>query len=297
MKTLPPALSAHLATGVTTLAWCWKIRRRDGATLGFTDHDRDLSFAGTTYESSTGFTASEITDSVGLAVDNLEVDAAITSANLAEGDLADGLYDDAEVEIWRVNWSDTTQRVLVRKGSLGEVRRAGRAFSAEIRGLAHYLGQPKGRLFQYGCDATFTDARCGVSSADPRYRATATILSGSNQRALIVSGLAAFAPDWFTGGLLTVTSGPLAGRSSEIRRHGIDDAAAIIELWQPLADAPTSGTTLAVLAGCDKTFPTCRDRFANAANYRGFPHMPGNDFIARVARSGDPSNDGSARVS
>ena len=35
---------AHLATGLTTLARCWRVVRTDGETLGFTDHDLDLAF-------------------------------------------------------------------------------------------------------------------------------------------------------------------------------------------------------------------------------------------------------------
>ena len=60
MKTLPAALDAHLATGATTLCWCWRLTRRDGIRFGFTDHDRDVVFDGTTFEAAAGFTASEI---------------------------------------------------------------------------------------------------------------------------------------------------------------------------------------------------------------------------------------------
>jgi uncharacterized phage protein (TIGR02218 family) len=90
MKTLPAALAAHLATGATTLCWCWRLTRRDGVKFGFTDHDRDVVFDGTTFEAAAGFTASEIKDAVGLSVDNLEVTSAITSERLAEPDLAPG---------------------------------------------------------------------------------------------------------------------------------------------------------------------------------------------------------------
>ena len=139
MKKLLPALQAHLATGTTTLAWCWRLTRRDGARLGFTDHDLDITFDGTTFEAAAGMTTSEIKDSVGLSVDNLSIESALSSSHLSDHDLAAGFYDDAKIEIWRVNWSDAVQRVLMRSGSLGEVRRSGLAFSAEIRGLAHYL--------------------------------------------------------------------------------------------------------------------------------------------------------------
>ncbi len=66
MKSLPPALQAHLDTGATTLGWCWRLTRRDGTMLGFTDHDRDLAFDATTFAAATGFTATEIKDAVGL---------------------------------------------------------------------------------------------------------------------------------------------------------------------------------------------------------------------------------------
>ena len=83
MKQLPPALQAHLTTGTTTLAWCWRVTRGDG-TAGFADHDRDLAFDGTTFEAATGFTASEIKDLLGLSVDNLEVSSALKSDRLNE---------------------------------------------------------------------------------------------------------------------------------------------------------------------------------------------------------------------
>ena len=75
MKTLPAgSAGASCIRRRTTLCWCWRLTRRDGVNMGFTDHDRDLQFDGTTFEAAAGFTASEIRRSVGLSVDNLEVD-------------------------------------------------------------------------------------------------------------------------------------------------------------------------------------------------------------------------------
>ncbi len=293
MKTLSPALATHLASGVTTLAWCWNLVRRDAVTLGFTDHDRDLTFGGVTYEAATGFTASEIKDTLGLAVDNLDIQSALSSLRLDEDDLAAGLYDDARVEIWRVNWSDPAQRVLMRKGSLGEITRAGKSFSAEVRGLAHYLNQPSGRTYQFACDANLGDARCGVDLTSPVWRGLASIVSIIDHRTITATGLAAYATDHFTRGLVTVSSGANAGQKIEVRRHNQLTNVATLELWQAPARPFAIDDTLIVSAGCDKHFVTCRDRFANAARFRGFPHMPGTDLITSVARSGDV-NDGSA---
>ena len=286
MKTLAPGLDAHLATGATTLCWCWRLTRRDGTKLGFTDHDRDLVFDGTTFEAAAGFTASEIKDSVGLNVDNLEVTAAVTSARLTEPDLAAGIYDDAKIEIFRVNWQAVDQRVLMRLGSLGEVKRTGFAFAAEVRGLAHYLQQPKGRLFQYSCDADLGDGRCHVNLSAPANAGTGAIVAVSGTRRFTAGGLTGFASGWFTRGLLTFTSGAAAGQKIEIKSHTLIAGVANIELWAPAVAPLLAGQTFTVTAGCDKTIGTCAAKFANAVNFRGFPHMPGNDFLTRISRPG-----------
>ncbi|MBL8564735.1 MAG: DUF2163 domain-containing protein [Hyphomicrobiaceae bacterium] len=288
MKQVPDALDAHLRSGATTLCWCWRMTRRDGLVQGFTDHDRDLTFDSVTFEASAGFSAGEITDSVGLSVDNLEVTSALSSDRLSELDLAAGLYDDARVEIFRVNWQDPEQRLLIRSGSLGEVRRAGPRFTAEVRGLAHYLQQPRGRLFQYTCDADLGDARCGLDLDNPSLRAVGVVEAVVDARRFDVSGLSGYASSWFTRGLLTFTSGAAAGQAVEVKRHTSNAGQVSIELWHAARMPLLAGQTFAITAGCDKHVGTCRDKFANVTNYRGFPHMPGNDFLtASVARSSE----------
>ena len=196
MKELPTGMAEHLATGATTLCWCWRLTRRDGVILGFTDHDRDIVFDGTTFEAAAGFDASEIKDAIGLSVDNLQVSGAISSGRLEEADLAAGLYDDARIEIFRANWHEPSQHLLMRSGSIGEVRRNGTAFSTEIRGLAHYLQQPKGRLFQYGCDADVGDSVVASHWNSPRFAGRGSILQKLATRATSLStGLSAFAAD------------------------------------------------------------------------------------------------------
>lgn len=284
MKTLAAGLQAHLDSGATTLCWCWRLTRRDGIALGFTDHDRDLIFDGTTFEAAAGFSATEIKDAVGLSVDNLDVEGALQSGRLDEAQLAGGAFDEARVEIFRVNWQDTSQRVLMRTGSLGEVKRTGSAFSAEVRGLAHYLGQPKGRLYQYTCDADLGDARCGVALDNPAYRGTGVVTVALSSRSFVASGLGAYANGWFARGLVTFTSGANAGRAMEVKLHALSAGVVTLELWQELAAAPDIGDAFTVTAGCDRHLATCRDRFGNVANFRGFPHMPGNDFVTSFAR-------------
>lgn len=283
MKQLPAGMRTHLATGATTLCWCWLVTRRDGTRQGFTDHDRDLSFNGVTYEAAAGFTASDLKDVIGLSVDNLEVSGAVSSGRLSEEELASGRYDDAKVEIFRVNWQDTAQRLLMRSGSIGEVRRDGTAFFAEIRGLAHYLQQPMGRLFQYTCDAAVGDRRCGVDLTAATFRGSGAVVSVRDARRLTVAGLDSFATNWFSRGLVSFTSGAAAGQSVEVKSHSVSGSVVTLELWTAVCPPPLPGQTFVVTAGCDKHFGTCSAKYGNAVNYRGFPFMPGNDFVTRQA--------------
>ena len=286
MKLLSPDLENHLASGATTLCWCWRLTRRDGQELGFTDHDRDVTFDDTTFEAAAGFTASDMRDSVGLSVDNLEVTSALSSERLSETDLAAGVYDDAGVEIFRVNWQEPGQRVLMRTGSLGEVRRAGGEFSAEVRGLSHYLQQPKGRLYQFACDADLGDAHCKVDLDAGTYRGTGIVTDILGDRGFKANGIETFSDDWFTRGLLTFTSGGSNGQAIEVKYHTKGGDAVTIELWHAPRAQLDVGQAFAVTAGCDKHFGTCRKKFSNTLNFRGFPHMPGNDFITQFARRG-----------
>jgi uncharacterized phage protein (TIGR02218 family) len=290
MKTLPIGLQAHLDGGATTLCWCWTLTRGDGAVQGFTDHDGVLSFDGVAYQAASGFTASEVQSSLGLTVDNLTLAGALSAATLNEADLAAGLYDNAVLAIWRVNWADVAQRVLMRSGTLGEVTRSGGAFSAEIRGLAQALNQPVGRAFGHLCDADLGDARCGLAIA----AVDGAVVTAADSRRFTASGLDGFASGDLTGGKLTFTSGAAGGQAMEIKRHGASGGIVSIELWQSLSEAVMAGDSFSVTPGCDKTFATCRARFANGANFRGFPYMPGNDAVLATPAVGQVL-DGSSR--
>ncbi|HXF90181.1 MAG TPA: DUF2163 domain-containing protein [Xanthobacteraceae bacterium] len=292
MRTIPPALQAKLDSGVTTLCRCWRVARRDGVVLGFTDHDEDVPLGALLCRAGTGLTASEITGRLGLAVDGAEISGALTSDSFTEADLAAGRYDAAEIETYLVDWSEPALNVLLAKGTLGEVRREGAAFAAEVRGLADRLNQESGRRYTAACSADLGDARCTVNLDDPAYRGEGSVAALAGTSAFAAAGLAAFADAWFSAGRLQWTSGANAGLAVEVKRHRVDGNAVLIELWQAMPEPLAAGDAFTVTAGCDKRFATCRDRFANALNFRGFPHIPGNDFITRYAVSGEPGHDG-----
>jgi uncharacterized phage protein (TIGR02218 family) len=292
MKSFPQSLQSHLESGTTTLAWCWRLTRNDGAIFGFTDHDRSLTFDGTTFEPESGFTASEIRSGSDLSVDAQEAEGVLTSDTITETDILDGSWDNATVEIWRVNWADTTSRALMRRGAIGQVRRGRLQFVAEMRSLTHVLGQTIGRTFQASCDAALGDTRCSVDLNDPAFKATGTVVSLSGDRGFSVSGLSGFAEGRFALGTLHWLTGANIGRKAEVLRHALTGADVIVTLLEVPVRPINVGDTFDIFAGCDKRFKTCQSKFSNAVNYRGFPHIPGQDTIIRYVAKGD-ANSGS----
>lgn len=293
MRDIPSTLLARLDSGVTTLAHCWKITRCDGVVQGFTDHDDDLLIAGVTYRAGTGFTSSEATSRFDLSVDGAEIAGALSDDALLEIDLAAGRYDAASVESWLVDWSDVSLRVLTARSTLGEVRREGQAFSAELRGLADQLSQQSGRLFTARCSADLGDARCRFDLLAAGLQGEGSVISIESTSTIVAAGLDTFSEGIFTGGKLTWTSGANDGLSVEIKEHRPASGHARLSLWQAMPEVIASGDGFTVTAGCDKRFATCRERFANSVNFRGFPHIPGNDFVIASPDAG-AGNDGGA---
>lgn len=284
MKTLNPDLEAHFASGATTLAWCWKITRVDGEVFGFTDHDRALSFDGLSFDPESGLIPAELRAGSDLAVDAQDAEGVLTSDLITETDIYDGLWDNAEVEVYRVNWSDVSQRVLMRRGSLGQVRRGRTMFVAEVRSMAHVLNQTVGRSYQATCDAALGDGRCRVNLELSAYKGTGAVTEIMPSRALAVSGLDGFGSSIFAAGVLEWTSGANTGRKAEVLRHDVSAGVVTLHMQYEAVRAVEVGDEFVVRAGCDKTRETCQAKFDNIANFRGFPDIPGQSTIYRYAR-------------
>jgi len=292
MRAIPPALQAKLDSGVTTFCRCWRIARRDGVVQGFTDHDEDVALGALVCRAGTGLAGAEATSKLGLAVDGTEVSGALASDTLSEADLAAGRYDAARIETYLVDWSEPALHVLLASGTLGEVRREGQAFAAEVRGLADRLNQESGRRYTAACSADLGDARCTIDLSNAAFRGNGAIGALSGTSTFTATGLDDFSDSWFSAGRLTWTGGANVTLAVEVKRHRIDAGNVIIELWQAMPEPLGVGDAFTVTAGCDKRLETCRARFNNTVNFRGFPHIPGNDFVTRYAVSGEPGNDG-----
>lgn len=285
-------LFAHLKTGVTHTCRCWELRRTDGVRLGFTDHDCPLSFDGLTFTPQGGLTARALASSAGLSVDNTSALGVLSDARISEADIAAGRFDGAEVTVWLVCWDDVDARQVQFRGTIGEITRANGAFEAELNGLAEPLNQPVGRTYLRTCGAALGDAACGVDLRDAAF-----VLDHQLDATLTDAGFAVadggFADGWFAQGLCEVLTGAGAGLRQAIRLDELRDGERRIALWAPFPVPLAAGDRLRLIAGCDKRAATCRDKFANFANFRGFPDIPGEDWLVSVPRSGGQNAGGS----
>lgn len=279
----PPSLSAHVKRDVTTLCHCWRVIRRDGAVLSFTDHNRAIVVAGTPCLPESGMVASEARKSLGLSVDTVDVEGAFSSSAIDADDVSAGRFDGAAVEVWLVNWRKPEDAALLRVFAIAKITSADGRFVAELQSRMAALDRPNGRLIGRACDAEFGDARCGMALDDPAYSATGVVAEVEPDGSITVVGLGGYAPGWFAEGRIVWTSGANAGLTDVAVDDRIVGGERRLTLRGDPGRAPADGDAFNIAAGCHKAFSTCKAKFANALNFRGFPHLPGNDAAYNYA--------------
>ena len=287
------ALIAHLKTGAATTCNVWLVVRKDGKTFGFTDHDNDLEFDEVTFKANTGLTAGAVQMSTGMSVDNTEVSGALTDDGITESDLAAGRFDGAMVTTWLVNWKNLDERTIRFRGSFGEIQRSSGAFKVELRGLSEGLNQQKGRIYQPNCCAILGDDECRFDLNQPGYSMEATIVSLAGRGEYHFQNQSNFPPKWFERGGATIITGRAKGIRGVVKFDREIEALRAITFWVDFDLSPEIGDLIKFEAGCDKLADTCRSKFANFLNFRGFPDIPGTDWVASYPVANQRNDGGS----
>ena len=271
----------------TTLARAWSVRRADGMTLGFTDHDRTLTFGGVVFRPDRGLTARAIVQATGLSVDNSEAVGALNDDAITERDLMAGRWDKAELRLWEVDWTDVSLRRLVFRGSLGDVSRGNGQFRAELRGLSDALNAPQGRVYHPRCHARLGDGACRVDLGRETVSVERVLQDVTEGRVFTFATFPAYDAAWFEHGRVEVLSGVAEGLHGIIKNDRVHpDGRRVFELWSALGIAPQRGDRVRFTAGCDKAGATCRLKFGNFMNFRGFPHLPSEDWLMAPQAAG-----------
>jgi uncharacterized phage protein (TIGR02218 family) len=257
---------------LTSLAFCWRVERCDGAGIALTSHGHRLDLQGVVHEPSPGMLPAAITRRVGLEPSSAEVSGALSSAAIGAGDLALGRWDGARVHLTAVDWSDGAAReVSLLAGELGNISISGNSFSAELQGAAAKLERPACPATSRECRAQFGDKLCRVDLAGRTHLAKIVETDG-DQLTLDIAVDERFILGrlrYVTGANTGIVTIILAADGEQLRLRDLPRAA--IE----------PGCMVEIREGCDKRFATCVERFANAANFRGEPHLPGTDHLTR----------------
>ena len=258
---------------LVTLAWCWRLARRDGVAIGLTSHDRDLIVGGMPYRAAPGMKPSALETSDEIDAGTMDLEGAIASDAIAADDLDAGRWDGAAVELFVTDWTaPDAAPVVVARGSLGAVERRGAAFTAELQGVTRALDGPACPATSPSCRAMLGDPACRVDLAPRTHRRRVVAVEGRavTLDAAVAAGAMAF-------GELTWMEGAVCGLSSPV----IDAAGTVLTLAEIPPVLPALPLRVRLVEGCDKQLATCRTRFANAVNFRGEAHLPGNDLLTR----------------
>jgi uncharacterized phage protein (TIGR02218 family) len=222
---------------------------------------------------------------------------ALSSAAISEADIREGRFDRASVVQWLVDWVRPDLRVVLFAGEFGEIRRADGAFEVELRGLADTLNVPVGRSILRTCVRVLGDAKCGVDTSGPEFSVEAVAAVGSAAAVLGVDAdLTAYAEEWFVHGRVVWIDGRNAGTSQSVKAdRRLSGGGRQVELCQEPPAGLRAGDRFRLVAGCDKRAETCRAKFGNFMNFRGFPHIPGEDWVTAYPRRGQGNTGRSLR--
>ena len=260
-------------TALQGIALCWRVERGDGVTIGLTTHDRDLTVDGLVHRAAPGMTPSAIERSSGLEADTMDVGAALSSAAIGEADLLAGRWDGARVRLFAVDWETGATIAELGEGRIGAVELGDDGFTAELAGASAALARPVVEETSAECRAELGDRRCRVALAGRRRFARVV---GVVDRMVTLDAVEPVAGG-YAGGILRWFGGANGGLVQAVD----GSAGAQVTLRAPPAFAVAAGALVEVIEGCDKSLATCAGRFANAANFRGEPHLPGIDLLTR----------------
>lgn len=283
MKAIPAALLTELQSTSPRIAVLVSVQSTAGQIVRYTDHDVPLTigadeyFPGLTIATQTSkSSASPATQSQQLLLDDFF---------LTKADATDGAFDGALVEISIVSWADIAAgTLLLVKGTTGKLDIGDTHVDTEIRSLSDRLRQNIIRTYNTACDVdVLGDARCKVNLAPFTVSGTVSAVVGSNNDQFDSTELAAQPDNWFQFGQFTWTSGNNATVApfNQTKTHTQEGSAGRITLAFPAPRPIQVGDNFTSIAGCDRKFPTCRDKFNNAPNNRGYPYVPGQNAILK----------------
>lgn len=289
MKPTNPTLNALLASRQFLAIDAYRITLANGTSLYYCNGQTDIKFGGQTYSSGTAnggpyfdrsANKAKITWKTGVGTDQLVIDVIPGNATVLGVPMLwairFGFFDGADFILYRAfmpTYGNTAAGlVLMFRGRMAEID-AGRSLTTwTVNDYRELLSQDLPRnLFAASCVNTFGDASCGVN--EPSLGVNSTVTAGSSPTA--INCALTQATGFFNQGKITFTSGNNDGLTYTVSSSTLAGGVNTIVPVAPLVTPPATGDTFTIFPGCDRTLgPNGCPKYANTANYRGFPYIP-----------------------
>jgi uncharacterized phage protein (TIGR02218 family) len=251
----------------------------NGLVLRYTDIDVTFQYNGANFLANSVLVSGlKYTAKIGLEVDTQQITIAARATDFVTGGtpflqaLRDGTFDGCEIQRDRIFFSDKLGgsiigAVTLFKGRLGNIDEIGRT-SAKLTVNSDLilldLDMPR-NIYQATCLHRLYDSGCTLNKAT--YGSNGSVGSGSTASVINWSGALAAHQQ----GSITFTSGVEDGVTATVQSVS---AGVSLTLIYPLESIPSTGDQFTVYQGCDHTPATCKSKFNNFANFRGFPFVP-----------------------
>ena len=282
MKTTSAPLLAFMRSGQEfTLADLYTLSLPDGTVLRYTDFDADLFSGGYTfYSSGPVFKRGKARVVIGLEVDTLDVEIYPKATDLVDGlpmlaAAVAGSFDGSSLKLERAYIYPGTTVVGTINMFTGqfadlEVSRGGIKLRVNSDVADLNINMPR-NLYQAACTHTLYDSGCTVNRAGA---AAGSSISAGTSASYIACSLA-YPIEWFNRGYIVFQTGNLTGVRRTVKGYSPGN----VYLFNPLPAVPAIGDTFLAYPGCDKDISTCRAKFGNQANFKGFPFIPSPETI------------------
>jgi uncharacterized phage protein (TIGR02218 family) len=243
-----------------------KITLQNGTVYGYTDHDDFINFDSiTNYEPAPGLQKIKMTLSSTSEVSNQELASAWV--NVPDGELLNGEFDSAEIEVSWCNWKNLGYgNFVIFKGKLGEITWTAEGFKADIFNHMKALEANMGVVFTGNCrhELFSTDSPGNVGACNVTETYTFESVESIIRNRWIFTIGSSPADGTYSNGMMQI------GGRKYIIKSQIGNR---IELFLPTSYPILVGDGIQLWPGCDKTLATCKNKFNNVVNYGGFPHI------------------------
>ena len=260
---------------------CLRIIPLWGDPVYLTDHVRDLTMGGNTYQTDSGYQFSGMASEADMSPGVVDLEGIAGIAGIDFDEIVSGVFDNARVYAFATTWTAPVEdEEPLGVAFMGKATMRDNRYTAELMMLVDALNQTTGSTYTPGCQKTFGGqeyAGCMVALGPITVTGT---LSHVTSQSVFRDSTRTEALDYFGEGTIAFTTGQNAGlRPLEIKEYLADGTITTHEAFHyPVA----VGDAYTLIPGCRKRQEDCRDKWNNITNFGGFSYVPVQSTYTKV---------------